>query len=308
MSAGQSFLAEDTNLARSTEQTHLAQQLPTRVHLDDVLIDKIHHTGCLALMASMPDDCVNCVFADPPFNLNKKYTQYKDNLPFQQYMAWTKEWIAESCRILKPDGSIFVYNIPKLLVHTAPILNDYAEFKHWIVWDANGRPLGKTLQPSHYGILFYTKTAKGKFYDVRAPHKKCRSCKAYLKDYGGKEYLRHAFGHQISDVWSDIHRVRHASNRIKNHPCQLPVHLLERLILMTTDENDIVMDLFAGGGSAAIAAKQMGRKYLGAEIDDNYCRIANSRLDAARPVQRDGVYCSIHLNQIVSVRAIDLMN
>ena len=306
MSAGQSLLAE-TNLARSTEQAHPAQQLPTRVHLDD-LIDKIHHTDCLALMASMPDNCVNFVFADPPFNLNKKYTQYKDKLPFQQYLDWTREWIAESCRILKPDGSIFVYNIPKLLVHTAPILNDHAEFRHWIVWDANGRPLGKTLQPSHYGILFYTKTAKGKFYDVRAPHKKCRSCKTYLKDYGGKEYLRHAFGYQISDVWSDIHRVRHASKRIENHPCQLPVHLLERLILMTTDENDIVMDLFAGSGSAAIAAKQMGRKYLGAEIDDNYCRVANNRLDAARPVQRDGVYCSIHLNQIVSMRAIDLMN
>ena len=306
MSDGQSLLA-DTNFARPTEQTHIDQQSATRSALND-LVDKVHHLDSMELMAAMPADSVNMIFADLPFNLDKKYTLYKDNLPFRQYIDWTKEWIDEACRILRPDGSIFVYNIPKLLVHTAPILNNYAEFRHWIVWDANGRPLGKTLQPSHYGILFYTKTKKSKFYDVRAPHKKCRSCKEYLKDYGGKEHLRHAFGYQISDVWSDIHRLRHASKRVDDHPCQLPVHLLERLILMTTDENDLVLDLFAGGGSAAVATKQMGRKYIGAEIDHNYCLVSNRKLDAARPVKREGVYCSIHLDQIISVRDVDLIN
>ncbi len=262
------------------------------------LTNKVHNIDCIELMASMPTDSVNMVFADPPFNLDKKYSSYKDHLPFRKYISWTEQWIEQACRVLRPDGSIFVYNIPRLLVHTASILNEIAEFRHWIAWDSNGKPLGKTLQPSHYGILFYSKTRNSKFYDVRAPHKTCRICKGYIKDYGGKEHLRHRFGYQISDVWSDIHRVRHASKRIDDHPCQLPVHLIERMILMTTDENDIVVDPFCGGGSAAVATKQMGRRYIGAEIDRGYWLASGKKLNEAKPVKHEGIYCSVHLKKL----------
>ena len=270
------------------------------------LLDKVHNIDCVELMRSMPSDSVNMIFADPPFNLNKRYTSYKDNLPFEEYMAWTKEWLSEVSRVLSPDGSIFVYNIPKLLTYTSGILNDLAEFRHWIAWNSNGQPLGKTLQPAHYGILFYTKTRNSKFYDVRAPHKTCRVCESYLKDYGGKEHLRHEFGYQISDVWDDIHRIRHRSKRIDSHPCQLPIHLIERMILMTTDEGDVVLDPFCGGGSAAIAAKQMGRRYIGADIDEEYCNAARERQMQASPVKAKGAYVSIHLKKIVSMRDIDI--
>ncbi len=272
----------------------------------DHLLDEVHNTDCIDLMRSMPSDSMDMIFADPPFNLNKRYASYKDNLPFNEYMEWTEEWITEACRILKPTGSIFVYNIPKLLTYTSAILNSLVEFRHWIAWNSNGQPLGKTLQPAHYGILFYTKDRNSKFYDVRAPHKTCRVCEAYLKDYGGKEHLRHEFGYQVSDVWDDIHRVRHRSKRIDSHPCQLPVHLIERMILMTTDEGDIVFDPFCGGGSAAIASKQLGRRYIGADIDEGYCEAAQARLDQARPVIVDEMYVSIHLKKIVSVRDMDL--
>ena len=111
----------------------------------------------------MPADSVNMIFADPPFNLKKKYKSYKDNLSSDEYMEWTEKWLREACRLLRPDGSLFVYNIPRLLIQTAPILNQYMEFRHWIAWNSNGQPLGRTLQPAHYGILFYTKTRDNKF-------------------------------------------------------------------------------------------------------------------------------------------------
>lgn len=270
------------------------------------LMGDAHNTNCVALMQSISDDSVQMIFADPPFNLGKKYNSYNDKMPFDEYMQWTENWLAESCRILKADGSIFVYNIPKLLIPTANLLNQHAEFRHWIAWNANGQPLGKSLQPAHYGILFYTKTKKSKFYDVRAPHKTCRACKEFIKDYGGKKHLRHEFGYQVSDVWDDIHRVRHNSKRIDLHPCQLPVHLIERLILMTTDENDIVFDPFCGGGSAAVAAKQMGRRYIGADVDTGYCNATREKFRAAKTTKQGDAFVSIHLNKIVSARAIDL--
>ena len=118
--------------------------------------------------------------------------------------------------------------------------------------------------------------------------------------------MRHPFGTQISDVWDDIHRVRHASKRIAAHPCQLPVHLIERLILMSTDAGDIIVDPFCGGGSAAVAAKQMGRQYIGAEIDRHYQEVAQTKLDQARAVTIGSAYVSLHLGKIVSIRDKDI--
>ena len=271
------------------------------------LTGKVHNRDCIELMRSIRTGSVQMVFADPPFNLNKKYKTYEDNLEFSEYLEWTKRWLTECCRVVKNDGSVFVYNIPKLLVYTAPLLNEHLEFRHWISWNSNGQPLGKTLQPAHYGILFYTKTRQNKFYDVRAPHEKCRKCDSYTKDYGGKAYLRHPFGYQLSDVWNDIHRVRHNSKRISGHPCQLPVHLIERMILMSTDKNDIVLDPFSGGGSAAVAAKQLNRRYIGCDLDPEYVKAANAKYQEAQVVVGlNGEYVSKHLGKVVSMRDVDL--
>lgn len=282
-----------------------ADSSPDR-YLDQVL-NRVNLEDCLTLMEQLPSGCAQMVFADPPFNLDKKYESYKDKLPLDQYLDWTRDWLTEASRILTPGGTLFLYNIPKLLTYSSAILNELLDFRHWIAWNSGGKPLGKTLQPSHYGILFYTKGRDNtKFYDVRALHRQCRECQAYAKDYGGKEYMRHPFGTQISDVWDDIHRVRHASKRIAAHPCQLPVHLIERLILMSTDAGDIVVDPFCGGGSAAVAAKQMGRRYIGAEIDRHYQGVAQEKLDQARAVTIGNAYVSLHLGKIVSIRDKDI--
>ena len=283
----------------------VAGSLDTASHIEN-FVGKVHNKDCLDLMAEMPTASVSMIFADPPFNLGKKYHSYKDNIPFKQYIHWTEKWLQECVRLLKDDGSLFLYNIPRLLVYSANTLNTIAEFRHWIAWNSNGQPLGKTLQPAHYGILFYTKNKNSKFYDVRAPHKTCRLCKQYLKDYGGKEHLRHPFGYQVSDVWDDIHRVRHNCRRIASHPCQLPVPLIERMILMTTDERDIIFDPFTGSGSAAVATKQLGRRYIGSDIDKQYCQAASKAMLGAKEVTMGEAYVSIYLKRVFSVRDIDV--
>ena len=74
---------------------------------------------------------------------------------------------------------------------------------------------------------------------------------------------------------------------------------------MTTDDNDIVFDPFCGGGSAAVASKQLGRRYIGVEIDKNYCEISRKKFSEAQPIKQDGMYVSVHLGRIVSMRDID---
>lgn len=268
-------------------------------------LDQVIIMDSIEFMSKIEDNSIDMCFADPPFNLEKKYTSYKDQKPDKEYLEWCKAWLSEMVRITKPSGSIFVHNIPKWLTYFASILNEIAYFRHWIAWDAMSNPLGKTLLPAHYGILFYTKAAKGyKFYEIRAPHKRCRVCNSYLKDYGGKKDQMHPFGALVSDVWTDIHRIRHNVRR-DEHPCQLPIPLLERIVLMSTDPGDIVFDPFLGTGTTAIAAKTLGRHFIGIDIDPQYSEIAGNKLAKVQETKYKGYYVSYFLNTIQSIRDID---
>jgi site-specific DNA-methyltransferase (adenine-specific) len=221
-------------------------------------------------------------------------------------LNWCEQWIAEMVRITKPTGSIFVHNIPKWLTFYTAYLNKLADFKHWISWDAPTAPMGKSLQPAHYGILFYAKDAKQlKFHELRYPHKRTRKGNILAKDYGGKKNLLHPFGPLISDVWTDIHRVKHNKYR-DEHPCQLPLHLLERLILMSSNEGDLILDPFNGTGTTALAAKRLGRNYIGFELDEAYVRITKNKLSQEEPVSRLGTYwVSFYLDEIITLRNED---
>lgn len=269
-------------------------------------INKIILGDCLELFKSIPDDSIDMTFADPPFNLKKNYNGYNDTLEFQEYLSWCEKWIIEMVRVTKPSGSIFVHNIPKWLTYFAAFLNKFAHFKHWISWDAPTAPMGKSLQPSHYGILFYGKEENGtKIYELRHPHKRDRKQGYLLKDYGGKKDGLHPFGPLVSDVWTEIHRIKHNKNR-DPHPCQLPIHLLDRLILLTTDENDIVLDPFMGTGTTAISAKRLGRNYIGFELDPIYVEISNDKLLRTQPNFKLGeAWVSFYFNDIVTIRNID---
>jgi site-specific DNA-methyltransferase (adenine-specific) len=268
-------------------------------------LDRVTKGDCLKIMSNIEDNSVDMSFADPPFNLEKKYGSYKDQKPAEEYLNWCREWLYEIVRITKPTGSIFVHNVPKWLTYYACILNDIAYFRHWIAWDAMSNPLGKTLLPAHYGVLFYTKKPKGyKFYEIRAPHKRCRVCDSYLKDYGGKKDQMHPFGALVSDVWTDIHRIRHNVRR-DEHPCQLPIPLLERIVLMSTDPSDTVLDPFLGTGTTAIAAKTLGRHFIGIDVDTEYVAIANDKLERVEETTYKGYFVSNYLGKIQSIRDID---
>jgi site-specific DNA-methyltransferase (adenine-specific) len=272
----------------------------------DEFVNKIHLGDCLELFKLIPDNSVDITFADPPFNLNKKYNNNHDKLKLDEYLNWCENWISEMVRVTKPSGSIFVHNIPKWLTYYSAFLNRIANFKHWIAWDAPTAPMGKTLQPAHYGILFYTKEQKDfKFYEVRYPHKRTRKGNLLAKDYGGKKGLLHPFGPLVSDVWTDIHRIKHNKYR-DEHPCQLPIHLLERIILMSTNESDIILDPFIGTGTTAIAAKRLGRQFIGFDLSAEYIEITRQKLEQEKAISKLGEkWVSFYLDEVITLRDID---
>ncbi len=266
----------------------------------------IIHGDCLDVLREIPTNSIDVTFADPPFNLNKKYGDYRDRQDFHDYLQWCKKWLQEMVRITKTSGSIFVHNIPKWLTYYATFLNDIADFRHWISWDAPSSPMGKSLQPSHYGLLYYAKDRRlNKFHELRYPHKRCRKCDYLSKDYGGKKSKLHPFGPLVSDVWSDIHRIRHNKRR-DPHPCQLPIHLLERIILMSSDAGDTILDPFIGTGTTAIAAARLGRRAIGIDIDSQYIDITRAKLSTGIPQTKLGnTWVSLFCKEIITIADCD---
>ena len=118
----------------------------------------LYNEDCLKLMSKMKSNTFDCIFADPPFNLNKNYdTKFVDNV--EDYSDWASKWIQEGSRLLKDGGAFFIYAMPSLAVKFAHELDKNLEFRHWIAMTMKGTfPRGRKLYPAHYALLYYTKT------------------------------------------------------------------------------------------------------------------------------------------------------
>jgi len=247
-----------------------------------------------------PEGVFDLAFADPPYNLAKLYDSYRDTLAEQQYLAWCERWLEGLARVLKPGGSLFVLNLPRWAMHHAAFLNARLIFRHWIAWDALSEPRGRLL-PAHYALLYYTKPGAppvfryapvasadapgaaapaGEADRVQPPDapKYCLrpACLRCRKARGDDDKC------ELSDVWADIHRIRHRRDR-DAHPCQLPERLLERIIRLTTRPGDLVFDPFCGAGTTAIAARKLGRDFVVVDLDPNYVRLTRAKLAALQP-------------------------
>ena len=236
----------------------------------------LYQGDCLALLKKLKSNSIDCIFADPPFNLGKNYGSNKvtDQLPEEKYLEWTHCWLSECARVLKPGGSLFIYHVPKWLVQISNYLNrlENLDFRHWIaIKMKNGFPVRGRLHPAHYGLLYYTKQGrKKKFHIVRVPSPVCRHCGELIRDYGGyrKKYKTNNQNIpliQLADIWDDVSPNIHRKSRPKTIN-ELPLVIPERAILMSTNKGDIVLDPFAGGGGTLSVAEINGRYWIGSEL------------------------------------------
>ncbi|KAB2645792.1 MAG: hypothetical protein DVB33_10460 [Verrucomicrobia bacterium] len=256
--------------------------------------DSVHAGDCISFLKRVkvlhPDGAFDLAFADPPYNLEKKYSQWDDAMVDQHYLDWCNAWLDGIVATLKPGGSLFVLNLPKWAIHHAAFLNRRLDFRHWIVWDALSDPRGK-IMPAHYALLWHTKpggkppcnysrvseTLRDGFVTPPDSLQYCLRAKC-VRD---RKTLGDDVKVELSDLWYDIHRIRHKRDR-DAHPCQLPDKLMERIIKLATRPGDVVFDPFCGAGTTAIAAMKLGRKFVVTDVDEKYveitkCKIAHMR-------------------------------
>ncbi|MGJ6985524.1 DNA-methyltransferase [Bacillus subtilis] len=238
----------------------------------------LYNGDCLELFKQVPNESVDTIFADPPFNLDKEYDEgVSDKNSFSGYLAWYYKWIDECIRVLKPGGSLFIYNIPKWNTYLSEYLNGRMNFRNWITVDMKfGLPIQNRLYPANYSLLYYVKGDKPKTFNVqRIPLQTCPHCGREIKDYGGYKNKMNPNGVTLSDVWSDIYPVRHSSSKNRKFN-ELSVKLLDRVISMSTNEGDVVLDPFGGSGTTFAVSELLGRKWIGFELGN--CDIIKERL------------------------------
>jgi site-specific DNA-methyltransferase (adenine-specific) len=226
---------------------------------------------CMEVLPALKDNIVDTVFADPPFNLGKKYgCSFQDLKPEKEYVSWCKQWISECARLLKPGGAFFLYNLPKWNVLLGAYLAELGmEFRHWIAVEiSTSLPIPGRLHPSHYSLLYYTKGHPTTFRRIRTPIQICRHCGGEVKDYGGHRHAMNPKGVNLKDVWTDIPPVRHWKFKSKDRRANaLSTKILDRVIEMSTERGDLVFDPFGGSGTTFAVCEKKGREWLGIEID-----------------------------------------
>lgn len=240
--------------------------------------DRLYVGECASVMAGWLEDeraRFDLIFADPPYNLEKQYGRLSDDLKAQEYVRWCDTWLELCSLLLKPHGALLVLNLPKWSYLHATRLNRLLWFQRWIAWDALSDPRGK-IMPAHYGLLYYSKDPR-QFTCNEMPSIPVMNLCFRQKCIASRP--KTAPTESISDIWYDVHRIKHKRDR-DDHPCQLPVRLLERVIAITTNPGDMVLDPFLGTGTSAVVAKSLGRRYAGIDIDPHYCEIAQARIDS----------------------------
>lgn len=232
-------------------------------------LGELYKGDCIEVMRGLPDESVDLIFADPPFNLDKLYpSEMDDDLRQEQYLEWCERWLAECVRLLRNGGALFVYNLPRWNTFLGAFLNKHLTFRHWIAVDIKfSLPIAGRLYPSHYSLLYYIKGDRpATFASDRLPMEICPSCLTDLKDYGGYKDKMNPLGINLTDVWNDIPPVRHAKYKKRKTANELSIKLLDRVIELASKDGDIVLDPFGGSGTTYAVAEMKNRKWIGMEL------------------------------------------
>ena len=268
----------------------------------------LYNDDCLNVMKKMSDESVDMIYLDPPFftqrkqklsnSAGKKY-EFSDVWNSRQdYVEYMRVRLLEMQRILKNTGNIFLHCDTSASYYLRMLLDDvFGEnnFQSEIIWTykrwSNSR---KGLLPNHQTIFFYSKSKKHKFNilfgdyspttnidQILQERERTAEGKAVYKQDSNGEIIssKEKKGVPVSDVWN-IPFLNPKAKERTGYPTQKPIELLERIITISTDEGDVVLDPFCGSGTTLVSAKLLNRKYIGIDINDEAISLCKDRLDS----------------------------
>jgi len=256
----------------------------------DVINDDV-----LNVLRTLNDESAQIVIADPPYNIGKDFGNKSDKQPMDEYLRWCDEWIEGCLRVLRKDGTMFIYGFSEIL---ALILSRVPQDvnRRWLVWHYTNKTVPKLnfWQRSHESIIVLWKSDKV-FHrdDIREPY-----TDNFTKHAAGKQrpatkgrfskgdktttYEAHPQGALPRDVIKIATLAGGGKGKERvDHPTQKPLELCEKLLKSCKQypENGFVFVPFAGSGSECVAAKKLGLPFVGVEINEEYIQLIKSRLE-----------------------------
>ena len=238
-------------------------------------LNKIICGDCIEVLSEVKEPFAELIFADPPFNIGYKYDKYHDKVEKNNYIGWTRDWMAACKKVLKPSGSFYIAIGDKHAADVKVIADGMGlEMRNWIIWHYTfGQQTKKKFARSHTHIFYFVNDKKNYTFNDNA----IRVPSARQLVYEDKR--ANPAGKLPDDVWVEFPRVCGTfKERAGWHGCQMPENLLKRIIAASSNEGDCVLDPFSGSGTTAAAAIGLGRNYAGIEISEEYVRNANERL------------------------------
>ena len=247
---------------------------------------------CVEAMRHLPDDCVDLVFADPPYNLqlggdlNRPDGSHVDAVndawdkfsSFRSYDQFTKDWLTEVRRVLKPDGGLWVIGSYHNIFRVGALMQDLG---FWILNDVVWRktnPMpnfrGTRFTNAHETLIWASMGEKAKY------HFNYRS----MKTLNDELQMRSDW---VLPICSGGERLKKDGHKV--HPTQKPESLLYRILLATTERGDIVLDPFFGTGTTGAVAKRLGRQWIGCERETEYREVATQRIEATLPLDESAL-------------------
>ena len=250
--------------------------------------NKVHCGDNLKIMETLPSDSIDLIYIDPPFNTGGDFGQYNDRwATMEDYLDFMDERLLHCHRLLKKTGSLYLHCDYRTNYKLRNILDEVFGVKNFvneIIWCYKGGGCKKRFARKHDTVFLYSKTNKYKFNGQKEKsYTKSKSRKPGLVNLGNScvEFYRDDNGVytlvDIKDYWN-ISNISSTANERTNYPTQKPIALLERIIKASSNEGDIVADFFCGSGTTLVAAKNLGRNYLGCDMNKEAVKISKERL------------------------------
>jgi site-specific DNA-methyltransferase (adenine-specific) len=242
-------------------------------------LNKIHLGDCIQGMQSLPDNSVDLIVADPPYNLNKNFGEWNETERKNDWLPWSKCWLTECMRIMKPGASIFVYGIHRHLCWIQCFMYELGlQYQRQIIWYYENGFAGytKTLAANYEPLLWFSKGKSFTYHPIREPYKSTERLKNKIIK-NGKVWEPHPDGRLAGDVWNfPVLAGRRFRDEKVNHPTQKPLSISSRIVEHFSNPGDLVLVPFAGSGSECVAAMRSGRHFIGFELNPEYVRMSET--------------------------------
>lgn len=254
----------------------------------------IIHADIIHALGTVDDNSVDLMFADPPYNIGKNFNGHKDKWTHDEaYLEWCYTWLDLCCRKLNNTGSFYVMTSTQFMPYFDIYLRNKLEILSRIIWsyDSSGVQAKNYFGSMYEPVLFCVKdknnyTFNSKEILIEAKTGAKRKLIDYRKNppqvYNSQKVPGNVWEFPLhqNEVWK-IPRVRYRMNEYENHPTQKPIALLERIIKASSTKNDLVLDPFSGTFTTGYVAKNLNRRFIGVELQEEYIKIGLRRLEIA---------------------------